>query len=168
MVESAAGCSGANRMTGRRGISAAGIGDEGPRCMKGIEDLMGSFDDGDEVEWRGGREGLSIVRLTSSSDPISIASSTFSISASESSIANFSEISERIHSASGGWIGVGVSTMTSSSAVAMSSFCSTSCRAFSVSSVTLGGGCGGVYGLPVEGFPICPAVSRICFYLNEA
>ena len=55
---------GARIMTGGRGVGVACIGEDGPRCMKGMEDLMGPMDEGEVTDWKGeGDTGLSTIWL---------------------------------------------------------------------------------------------------------
>lgn len=60
---------GARIMTGGRGVGVACIGEDGPRCMKGMEDLMGPMDEGEVTDWKGeGDTGLSTIWLIFSSE----------------------------------------------------------------------------------------------------
>lgn len=77
---------GARIMTGGRGVGVVCIGEDGPRCMKGMEDLMGPMDEGEVTDWKGeGDTGLSTIWLMFPSESMLETTSMSSMCTSTSS-----------------------------------------------------------------------------------
>lgn len=80
---------GARMMTGGRGVGVVCIGEDGPRCMKGMEDLMGPMDEGEVTDWKGdGDTGLSTIWLMFSSESMPETTSMSSMCISTSRVAS--------------------------------------------------------------------------------